>query len=170
MYDRDGFFYVLDHGRQSVFVFTPLVAKYTNLDVEIASIDIAKYPLVAFYLNVRDRSGSPIYGLKPAQFEVTEDSAHIRSLTLDYLKDRPASVSATIILDRSLQSKPFHSKFAWASDFFLRKMLKNDSVKILNVNEDYWTGNNFDWSRLRSLKAVNDPTFGAGKKAGKGAV
>jgi DNA-binding beta-propeller fold protein YncE len=166
-FDRDGFLYALDHGRQSVFVFTPLESKYTNLDVEISSIDIAKYPLVAFYLNVRSRSGAPVYNLKPSQFEVIEDGAHIRSLNLDYLKDQTPSVSATILLDRSMQAKPFHGKMTWASDFFLRRMHKNDQVKILNVNNDYWTGNNFDWSRLRSLKAIEDKTFGEGKKIGK---
>ncbi|MGL4368138.1 MAG: VWA domain-containing protein [Spirochaetota bacterium] len=166
-YDRDGTFYALDHGKQTVFVFTPLSAKYTNLDIEIASIDISKYPLVAFYLNIRDRSGVPVYGLIPSHFEVTEDSAHIRSLTVDYLKSSKPSVSTTLVVDRSLAAKPYHKNMPWVADFFLKKMRKDDSLKVMNVSGDYWTGNDFDWSRRRALKSVEEQNFSQGKKIGK---
>jgi len=78
VYDREGFFYIVDLSRQAVFVMTPLTLRYTNLDVEIQSIDTKKYPLVAFYLSVRDRSGRPVYGLESSNFEIIEDGARIR--------------------------------------------------------------------------------------------
>ena len=166
-YDRDGIFYALDHGKQAVNIFTPLSAKYTNLDIEIASIDIKKYPLVAFYLNVRDRSGVPVYGLNPSHFSVIEDGAHIRSVNLDYLKHSSPSMTATLLIDRSVPSKQYHKNMQWVSDFILKNMHKNDLLKVMNVNSDYWTGSDFDWSRRRALKAVSEQNFAPGKNIGK---
>jgi len=167
LYDRDGFLYALDHSRQTIFVFSPLASRYSNLDVEIQSVDIKKYPLVAYYLSVRDRSGRPVYGLTPNDFEVTEDGARIRHQYINYLRDREKSVSMTIAVDRSLAAKPHAKEVAWASDFILKKLHKNDSVKVLGFNSDYWIGNNFDWSRRRALKALESGNYASGKAVGR---
>ncbi|HEY1406259.1 MAG TPA: hypothetical protein VF857_06605, partial [Spirochaetota bacterium] len=167
IFDRDGFLYAMDHSRQTAYVFSPLSSRYSNLDVEIQSVDLAKFPLVAYYLSVRDRSGRPVYGLTPSDFEVIEDGAHIRHQYINYLKDKEKSVSLTIAVDRSLAAKSQVKEIPWAADFILKKLRKNDAVKIVGFNKDYWVGNNFDWSRRRALKALSEDTFANGKAFGR---
>ena len=52
--DQDGFFYVLDSKPNSVYCFSPSEKQYSNLELEITSVDAASFPVVAFYVNVRD--------------------------------------------------------------------------------------------------------------------
>jgi DNA-binding beta-propeller fold protein YncE len=167
VYDREGFFYIVDLSRQAIFVMTPLSLRYTNLDVEIQSVDTKKYPLVAFYLSVRDRSGRPLYGLESSNFEIIEDGARIRNPYVDYFKDRNQSISAALVVDRSSVAGKSSDKVSWAADFFLKKMKKNDAAKIINYNSDSFTSMNFDWSRLRALKVLSEGKYGAGKVTGK---
>ncbi|HNX58123.1 MAG TPA: VWA domain-containing protein [Spirochaetota bacterium] len=167
LYDRDGFLYAMDHSRQTAFIFSPLATRYSNLDVEIQAVDTAKYPLVAYYLTVKDRSGRPVYGLTQNDFEVIEDGARIRHQYINYLKDREKSISLTIAVDRSVPAKPHEKEVPWVSEFILKKLHKNDSVKVLSFNSDYWIGNNFDWSRRRALKALSEGNYAQGKAIGK---
>jgi tetratricopeptide (TPR) repeat protein len=167
MYDRDGFLYALDHGAQTLYVLAPLAMRYTNLDIEIQSVDTAKYPIVAFYCAVRDRTGHPVYGLTPADFDVTEDGAHIRNHSVSYLRDREPSASIAIVADRSPEAKPYAENLSWATDFIFRKMHKNDGVRVISFNSDSWADSNFDWSRLRALKSLSANRYAPGKNIGK---
>jgi VWFA-related protein len=167
LFDRDGFLYAADYSRQSAFIFSPLAARYTNLDVEIQSVDIKKYPMVAYYVAVRDRSGKPVYGLTTEDFEVVEDGARIRNPYITYLRDSEPSITAAIAVDRSVQSKPYAAQVGWAAEFVLKKLHKNDAVTVIQFNKDYWTGNNFDWSRRRALKALSENAYAEGKAFGR---
>ncbi len=77
--------------RNGFFIFSPLERRYSNYDIEIASIDVKKFPAVALYLNVRDRGGKPLYGLTRDNFSVTEDGARPSGIYVDYLKYRSPS-------------------------------------------------------------------------------
>jgi tetratricopeptide (TPR) repeat protein len=167
LYDRDGFLYALDHAQQSLYVLAPLTARYTNLDVEIQTVDTKKYPVVAFYVSVRNRSGKPIYGLTPSDFEIIEDGAHIRNHSVQYIRDRDQSASIAIVADRSLESKEYSDKISWTTDFIFKKMRKNDAAKIISFNSDAWSDSNFDWSRLRALKALSAERYAKGKVTGR---
>jgi hypothetical protein len=46
-------------------------------------------------------------------------------------------------------------------------MRKNDSIKVVNFNDEVWVGNRFDWSRRRALKALKEREYGAGRNIGK---
>jgi hypothetical protein len=161
--DRDGILYCLDYNHESTFVFSPLHKLYTNLDVEITSIDVIKYPVVAFYLNVRDRSGKPVYNLKGNNFKITEDNAKISSLYVDYLRNNEPSVSTVLCVDRSNNNMGYHNEIPWVSDFILKKMKKNDSIQVLNFNKDTWIGNDFDWSRRRTIRELQKRIYSGGK-------
>ncbi len=165
--DRDGFIYCLDYNYERIFVFSPIATRYTNLDVELTSIDLKKYPVVALYLNVRNRSGNPIYGLKRDNFMIVEDGANISGMSIDYLKDKAPSASIVLCVDRSLGNRAHHNDIPWVSEFILKKMRRNDSIKLLNFNRDHWVGNNFDWSRRRTLRAIRERVYGRGKNIGK---
>ena len=166
-FDADGFLYCCDSDAEKVYIFSPLQSRYTNLEVEVTSIDTNKFPLVAMYLNVRNRWGNPVYGLTRDNFEITEDSARIPAVSVEYLKDRPASASMVLCVDRSRSSSGYHNEIPWVSEFILKKMKKNDRLKVLNFNDDYWTGNDFDWSRRRALHALRKREYGEGKNFGR---
>ena len=46
-------------------------------------------------------------------------------------------------------------------------MKKNDSLQVLNFNKDAWVGNDFDWSRLRAIKALRVRSYSEGKAIDK---
>ncbi len=165
-FDRDGYLYCLDYNHETVFLFSPLQSAYTNLEVEITAFDTAKFPVVAVYLNVKSRTGKPIYGLNKGNFRITEDGSNIASLYVDYLKSMQTSLSMVLCTDRSVENQPFHKEIPWAAEFILSRMRKNDSLKVLNFNEDYWTGNPFDWSRRRALRALEKKEYAPGKNIG----
>ncbi len=165
--DRDGILYCLDYNHENVFVFSPLQAVYTNLDVEITSVDVNKYPVVAFYLNVRTRSGNPVYNLEGKNFKIIEDNATAANLYADYLKNENPSVSVVLCVDRSNSNMGYHNDIPWVSDFILKKMKKNDSLQLLNFNKDAWVGNEFDWSRLKTLKALRKRNYSNDKAIDK---
>ncbi len=165
--DRDGLLYCLDFNHESVFIFTPLQSVYTNYDIELTSIDIDRYPTMAIYLNVRTRDGRPVYNLESKNFKITEDNAEVSNLSVDYLKNEKPSASIVLCVDRSNSNMVYHNDIPWISDFVLKKMRKNDSIQLLNFNKDSWVGNNFDWSRLRVIKALRVWNYSESKAIGK---
>ena len=166
-FDRDGFLYCLDHAREAVLVFSPEHKQYSNLDVDIVSVDTQQFPVVAFYVNIRDRRGTPLVSLNPENFIITEDNARIRYASVDYLKSRVPSVSTILCVDRSLENKKNHNELSWFADFYLTKMHQSDSVKVVGFNNDYWEESKFDWSRRRTLQAIKKEEYGPGKNIGK---
>jgi sugar lactone lactonase YvrE len=166
-FDRDGFLYCLDYAGESVSIFSPEHRQYSNLDVDIVSVDTEQFPAVAFYVNIRDRGGRPVVALDPGNFTITEDNAPIKSFSVDYLKKRLPSVSAILCVDRSLANRKNHNELPWFADFYLTKMYQNDSLKVVGFNSDYWEENKFDWSRRRTLQAIKKNEYGRGKNIGK---
>ncbi len=158
--DRDGVTYGVDYGRERIVLFTPPQLQYTNLDMEITSVDTRDYPTVAVHLNVRGRNGMPVFGLTKDNFRVTEDGVNVNRVSVDYLKTREPSASIVLCLDRSKSAATYRGEMPWASEFILQRMRKNDSIKVVNFNRDFWTGNDFDWSRRRSLRAIGGGEHG----------
>ncbi len=163
--DRDKYLYCLDYNFQTVYLYSPLEKRYTNLDVEIASVDINSYPIVAYYVHVRNRDGSPLYGLVADNFRITEDRAPISNLYVDYLKRMRKSASIVLCVDRSRETRGYHNEIPWVADFILKKIRKNDRVKVVNFNRDSWSSN-FDWSRRRTVKRLREREYGNGKNVG----
>ncbi len=166
IFDQDGFLYVLDSKPNSVYCFSPAEKRYSNLELEITSVDAASFPVVAFYVNVKGRDGRPVYGLRPENFSLTEDNSQVINFQIDYLKQRAQSASFVMAVDRSLDMSGSHKDLPWLAEFILRVMKKNDSVKLLNYNSQIWAGNNFDWSRRRTLSAIEKTDYREGKQTG----
>lgn len=164
---RDEFMYCLDYRQEKLLIFSPLRQRYANLDIEISMVDTKKFPVVALYVNIKDRTGRPVYGLKRENFSLTEDGAKIFGLYSDYLKRKNPSASMVLCVDRSVGMRGYHNDIPWAAEFILKKMRKDDSLKILGFNSDYWTDNEFDWSRRRALKALHAGHYAAGKDMGR---
>ncbi|MFH0975476.1 MAG: hypothetical protein V1874_06800 [Spirochaetota bacterium] len=165
--DRDGVMYCLDYNQENIFVFSPLQSVYTNLEIEVTSVEADKYPVVAFYLNVRKRGGGPVYNLDRTNFKILEDNVSMSNIYSDYLKNEHPSVSAVLCVDRSENAAGYHNDIPWVSDFILKKMKKNDSLQLMNFNKDAWVGSDFDWSRLRTAKALRKRTYSEGKAIDK---
>jgi DNA-binding beta-propeller fold protein YncE len=166
IFDQDGFFYVLESKPNSIFCFSPADKQYSNLELEITSVDAASFPVVAFYVNVKGRDGRPVYGLRPENFGITEDNSAIVSFQTDYLKSRVTTASFVMAVDRSPVMNAYHKDLPWLAEFILRVMKKNDSVELLNFNDQVWSGNNFDWSRRRTLAAIDKMEYREGKQTG----
>ena len=164
--DRDAYLYCLDHGTESVVLFSPAARQYSNLSVEAASVDVKSFPTVALYVNVRTRDGSPVYGLSADNLLITEDGVPITNLYTNYLKRLLPSVSISLCVDRSRNNEAYHNDITWVAEFILKMMRKNDSMKVLNFNKNSWVGNRFDWSRRRTLRALRAREYGEGKNIG----
>jgi VWFA-related protein len=165
--DRDDFLYCLDYGAESLLTFNPLAKHYTNFDVEIASVDVTKYPVIAFYVSVRDRAGKPLYGLKKDNFRMIEDKVPMSGLYVDYLKDKDPSASMVFCVDRSEGMRQYHGDVAWVAEFILQRMRTNDSFRVASASSDYVPETDFDWSRRRALAALGGAGYGSGKNLGK---
>ncbi|MBN1498236.1 MAG: VWA domain-containing protein [Spirochaetes bacterium] len=165
--DRDGYIYCLDYDRESVVLFSPVQKQYSSMSLEITSVDTASFPVVAFYVNVRNRDGSAVYGLDKTNFTITEDGALITNIYSDYLKRLMPSVSISLCVDRSKNAERYRGDLPWTAEFILQKMRKNDSLEVVNFNRESWVGNRFDWSRRRALKAIRERDYGEGKNIGK---
>jgi VWFA-related protein len=166
-FDRDNYLYAIDHNKERILIFSPQKSLYSNLDLEITSVDTGKFPVIACYVNIRKRDGSPVYGLTKDNFTVMEDSARMSGLYINYLKDQAASVSIVLCVDRSLAAKGWHNELSWSADFILKNMRKNDVVKVSNFNSDVWSSHDFDWSRRRALREIRKRAYRKGKKIGK---
>ncbi len=165
--DRDGYIYSLDNHYEAVMLFSPVEKVYSNIELEITSVDTSNFPTVAFYLNVRGKDGRPVYNLDSRNFRITEDKARITRFETDYLKNMARSASIILCVDRSEEARGFHNEIPWVSDFILKKMKKNDSIKLINFNSDYREVTGFDWSRRRTLRALrrrNEKSDREGKK------
>ncbi|MCP4138635.1 MAG: VWA domain-containing protein [bacterium] len=165
--DRDGYLYCLDYNYESLFIFSPARNLYSNLEIEITSVDTEKFPVVAFYASVRTRDGKPVYGLGSSNFKITDDNAKVSSVYTGYLKKKKPSVSMVFCVDRSKSNSGYHNELPWVADFVLKKMRKNDAVRVMNFNSKTWQGNEFDWSRRRTIKALRKREYGRGKITGK---
>ncbi len=165
--DQDGYLYSIDHNKERIYIFAPLQKHYSNIDIEIISVDMSKFPVLAFYVNIRNKDGSPIYGLKRDYFQITEDKAQMRGIYINYLKDKNKSTTIALCVDRSKSAEGWHNDMAWVSEFILKKLHKNDRLKVINFNNHIWTGNKFDWSRRRALRAIKKRKYNSGKNMGK---
>lgn len=164
---HDGFLYVLDSALNRVYCLSPLKKQYTNLDLDITSIDAASYPTVAIYLNVRDRSGNPIYGLRSSNFKIKEDNSYSGRVYTNYLKNRKFnSASFVFLIDRRNSMRGSHGDIPWVADFVLKKMRVNDRAMIMNYNSGVWPGSKFSWSRRKALKEIRKRSYGAGDALG----
>ncbi|MFW6366770.1 MAG: VWA domain-containing protein, partial [Spirochaetota bacterium] len=157
--DRDGYLYLLDHNLQSVIAFSEIEQTYTNIDIEIRSVDTASYPTIAFYLSVRNRGGTPLYALSAENFTVFEDNARMQRLSIDYLKERPKRSTAVFCVDRSASMKQWHDELQWSADFYFKNMTVEDRVRIVNAGVRDWVGNDFDWSRRRAQQALRQQRY-----------
>ncbi len=166
MFDQDGFFYVLDTVPNRVYCFSPAEKQYSNLEMEITSVDSANFPVIAYYVNVRGRDGKPVYGLKPSNFTIVEDNSHINNIYTDYLKNRVTSASFALTVDRSSEMSGRHGDLPWLADFILKSMRTNDSIELINFNDQVWVGSGFDWSRRRTLAALGKQEYRNGKQTG----
>src|SRR5208337_946427 len=106
MVDQDGFFYALDAGVNSIYIFSPVEKQYSNLQLEITNADTGSFPVVACYVSVTGRDGRPVYGLKPENFRITEDGSVISNIRIDYLKNRRNAASFVLAVDRSEEMRP----------------------------------------------------------------
>jgi DNA-binding beta-propeller fold protein YncE len=167
VYDRDGYLYCLDYNRETVHIYSQERKRYSNLDIEITSVDTKSFPVVAYYVNIRGRDGQPVYGLRSDNFSITEDSTPVTHLYTDYLKKLAPSVSVVLCVDRSKGNEGNHGEIPWVADFLMKKMRKNDSIKLINYNSDVWEGTRFDWSRRRTMKALEKRDYAAGRSLGK---
>ncbi|HOP61923.1 MAG TPA: hypothetical protein PK358_02355 [Spirochaetota bacterium] len=166
IFDQDGFFYVLDSVPNRIYCFSPAVKQYSNLELEITTVDSANFPVVAYYVNVRGRDGKPVYGLKQNNFTITEDNSRIMNFYTDYLKERVKSASFALAVDRSEEMEKRHGDLPWLADFVLKSMRTNDSIELINFNDQVWTGSGFDWSRRRTIAAIEKKDYRPGKKTG----
>ncbi len=164
--DQDGFFYALDSLANTIYVFSPVEKQYTNFEIEVTNVDTASFPVVAFYVNVRGRDGKPVYGLSKENFNITEDGSIITTLQSDYLKNRSSGAAFVLAVDRSDSMRQYHKDLPWFADFILKSMRKNDSIEIVNFNDQVWTGSGFDWSRRRTIAALSKEEYGSGRKTG----
>ncbi|HPS59197.1 MAG TPA: VWA domain-containing protein [Spirochaetota bacterium] len=164
--DPDGFFYALDSVVNTIYVFSPVEKQYSNLEIEVTNVDVASFPVVAFYVNVRGRDGRPVYGLGRDNFKLVEDNSVITTTHSDYLKNRKSGASIVFAVDRSDSMRRSHNEVPWFADFILKSMRKNDSIEVLNFNDQVWKGSDFDWSRRRTLDVLGKEDYGIGKKTG----
>jgi len=159
--------YALDHAAETVEVMIPLRKRYSNLDIEISSIDTSHFPSVAVYLNIRNRDGSPVYSLSKENFVVKEDNARMKSFYTDYFSSVKKRAKTVLCVDRSSSMQQYHEEISWVSDIFLREMKKDDKLKVVSFNSDISVSNDFDWSRLRALRALRQKDYAEGKNIGK---
>jgi len=150
-----------------VKIFTPVERLYSNLDLDIASIDSSQFPVIACYVYVRNREGKPVYNLDSRNFKIIEDNAFINQVSVNHLKDMTNSVSAVFCIDRSTKAIEYSKNVPWAAEFFFRNMRKNDAVKVMDFNSDYYDVNEFDWSMRRNLKLLENGEYAQGKKIGR---
>ena len=149
--------YVADFDRNAVDVFMPASFKYSDLFVDINRIYLQQYPLVALRVSVRTRDGKPVYGLTAKNFHVREDTVDVPQISLAKFFDKRNSI--VFLVDKSFPMQNFQKELANAADFILKKLEKSDRVKVLNVNSKVWTGNKYDYSRLRTLEALKENKF-----------
>ncbi|HQE57822.1 MAG TPA: VWA domain-containing protein [Spirochaetota bacterium] len=166
-FDRDGVMYALDHAAETIEVMIPLRKRYSNLDIEISSIDTSHFPSVAVYLNIRNRDGSPVYSLSKDNFVVKEDNARMKSFYTDYFSSVKKRAKTVLCVDRSSSMQQYQEEISWVSDIFLREMKKDDKLKVVSFNSDISVSNDFDWSRLRALRALRQKDYAEGKNIGK---
>lgn len=160
--DLYGNIVTVDHGNEVFSIYSPLEQKYNNLDLNVISVDVNSFPTVAVYVNVNDVYGRPVYNLDRNNFRVIEDSARLPNVYTGYFKELKKSLTYIVSVEKSERTKGKLSDYAWSIDFFLKQMNKEDKVRINGFNSDNWIENDFDWSRLRTLKAVKEQEFGSG--------
>ena len=165
--DRNGYVYCLDYNRSEMYLFSPVQTRYSNLVVDIMSVDTERFPVMAVYLTVRTRDGRPVNALDQDNFKITEDNAAITNFSTDYLQKKDPSASFVLCVDRSPATSGFHNDIPWLADFILKKMKKNDSIRIINYSGNTWEGSGFDWSRRRAIRALRKRKYGRGKNTGK---
>lgn len=165
--DRSGMLYCLDYAREEAYGFTQLRNKMSSLEVEIVKTDTHQYPLVAFYINVKNNRGEAIYGLTRDNLKMTEDKARIQNLTINYLKDKKPTVTMELCVDHSAEMQKYRSDMIWASELLVNNMRKDDKLKVTAFSDDNWTLNEFDWSARRATDSLKKSEFGGGKYLAK---
>jgi len=165
--DDNGFIYACSNKDELIHVFSPIEQQISNIEIEVTNVDAKKFPTIAVYCNIRDRYGRPIYGLTKDNYTVVEDGATISTLNVDYLKNKMPAASMVLCVDRSQPLQRYHNDIPWLAEFILKKMHKNDKLKILNFAADTWVANPYDWSRRRALKALKNFDYDSGRDIGK---
>ncbi|MBU1077220.1 MAG: 6-bladed beta-propeller [Spirochaetes bacterium] len=152
--------YISDLYKNTVEVFAPDTYKYSNLDVEIDTVDTAKYPRIVLYCSVYKQDGSPVIGLSRDNFNIKELGVRIYPYELVTSIYDKKKINTVFLVEKSLSMKKYADDLKEAAEFFIKDIFKTkDTVKVLNFHKSDWVGLDFEYRKLRILEALSENNY-----------
>jgi hypothetical protein len=152
-----------DFEQDLLLQFLPEEDRYRNLTVILNNVDASAHPAVLYNITVLDADGLPLYGLDRHNFLVRVGGSRVEKLDLRYNHERDSRVNLLFLVDKSLSMEQYHRDVSAFASSFLEKISPEDEVMVVNYNRDHWVASSFTGSRLRTLDALRQDRYQAGK-------
>ncbi|MFW6180335.1 MAG: VWA domain-containing protein [Spirochaetota bacterium] len=152
-----------DFEQDQVLQFLPEEDRYRNLTVILNNVDASGHPAVLYNITVLDADGLPLYGLDRHNFLVRVGGARADTIDLRLNQERDSRLNLLFLVDKSLSMEQYHRDVSAFAAGFLEKTSPEDEVMVINYNRDHWVASSFTGSRLRTLDAVRQDRYQAGK-------
>ncbi len=134
--DSEGNIYGVNRKENVLRIFTRDYQMYSNLDVDIKSVFLTKYPILALFVGVRSQHGEMILNLKKENFELFESGEKVLDLDVNYTYSFLKKNDLYIVIEDSIE---ILENLELISDFlrnFLNEFSGTDTVSVYIAGKD----------------------------------
>lgn len=152
-----------DFEQDLLFQFLPEEDRYRNLTVILNNVDASSHPAILYNVTVLDADGLPLYGLDRDNFLLRVGGSTVDQVDLRYNKTRDSRLNLLFLVEKSLSMEQYHQDVSAFASGFLEKTSMEDEMMVVNYNRSSWVASSFTGSRLRTLDAIRENRYEAGK-------
>jgi DNA-binding beta-propeller fold protein YncE len=160
--DHLGQLYACDYDRDTLLQFVPEQDKYRNLNVVLDRIDTSGFPMITYYVTVRDADGYPIYGLTESNFLLRIGSGVVKKIDLSSNALRNSRHRLLFLVDKSSTMKQYSEDVKSYMSALISRVSTEDEMAVIGYNRESWISSSFTPSKLRTMDAILEDRYSAG--------
>ncbi|WCL48044.1 6-bladed beta-propeller [Leptospira sp. GIMC2001] len=156
--DRYGYLYTTDFNRHRIDLFAPINFRLSNLNLEIEKIDTSRFPNITLFLNLKNRRGQSIRGLKREDFAMIENANDKSLFELKNAQNWNNRITVSMVFENSDSVIDGHKRFqSWMQPFF-DKMTREDRIELIRADQDSTKILPFTVSERNLFKSIRTST------------
>lgn len=133
--DVNGNVIVTDFRNDEVSIMSRMTDIIGGLFVQIEKIDASRFPSVNVEVKVENRRRQPVVGLSNINFYLSEDKHPVTNQNLIGVASKDTECDITILIDRSLDSKPYESRLEHAVSEIAQSMNGKGTLRIVSAGK-----------------------------------
>jgi hypothetical protein len=142
----------VDFDQSKVVLLTDVTSLYAGIVVRVDRVNAVKFPEVYVDVSVENPYGTPVVGLGPANFIVTENRVPVRSMSVALSNTGVRSTDVSLLVERSPALDTFKDEVSGAVADLYALATQRGRIKAISAAEKPVREADFGETRLRFLR------------------